>query len=333
MSSSKNILLTGGAGYIGSHVALSLLDKGYAVTIIDNLITGNEKIIPKKAEFIKCDISDEKIISNLLSKKNFDALMHFAALVKVEESLDKPNDYLENNYKKSSVLFRTCIKNGLNNFIFSSTASVYGNKSKLPVNESSHLSPLNPYAESKILTEKYLIKLNKEKMANYIILRYFNVAGADPLLRSGLISKNPTHLIKIASEAAVKKRDQVVIFGDNYPTPDGSAIRDYIHVSDLAELHILSLDYLIKNNDSTIMNCGYGYGYSVKTILNEINSIIKEPLNIKIGNKRKGDAISLVANIDKLKKKLQWNPKYNDLKKILDTSIKWEEKIINEKIL
>ena len=326
----RNILLTGGAGYIGSHVALSLIDKGHKVTIIDSLVTGNKKIIPKKANFVQSDIANIETLESLILNNKFDALMHFAAFVKVEESIDKSNKYFDNNVRKSKILFDTCVKNKLNNIIFSSTAAVYGNKSKFPIVEDAALSPLNPYSRSKLLAEEYLEKLSKENKANYIILRYFNVAGADPLLRSGLIAENPTHLIKVASEVVVKKRDYIEIFGNDYPTPDGTAVRDYISVSDLADVHVLSLDYLLDNNKSLIMNCGYGYGYSVKEILNKINLIIDNPLNIKIGKRRKGDAISLIADIQKIKKILKWEPKHNKLGDILKTAIKWEKKILHE---
>ena len=330
MSKLRNILLTGGAGYIGSHVALSLIDEGHNVTILDSLVTGNKKIIPKKANFVQSDIANIETLESLFSNNKFDALMHFAAFVKVEESIDKPNKYFDNNVRKSSILFDTCIKHKINNIIFSSTAAVYGNNSKFPMVEDTVLSPLNPYSHSKFLTEEYLEKLSKENKANYIVLRYFNVAGADPLLRSGLMTENPTHLIKVASEVVVKKRDYIEIFGNDYPTPDGTAVRDYISVSDLADVHVLSLDYLLNNKKSLIMNCGYGYGYSVKEILDKINLIIDKPLNIKIGEKRKGDAISLIADIQKIKKFLKWEPKYNKLEDILNTAIKWEKKILNE---
>ena len=332
MTNSKNILLTGGAGYIGSHTALSLLDQGHKVTIIDSLVTGNKELIPQQAKFIECDIADEIKIENLLLNNKYDALMHFAGFIRVDESIDKPEMYMDNNVKKSYKLFNLCIKNGLNNFIFSSTAAVYGNNNNLLVDEKDKINPLNPYAKSKILIEEYLKKKDEEKLIKYISLRYFNVAGSDPLLRSGLISKNPTHLIKVACEVAVNKRDYIEIFGNDYPTPDGTAIRDYIHVSDLADLHVLSLNYLLSQKSSSIMNCGYGHGYSVKLILDKLNKITKKPLDVRIGKKRNGDAISLVANVEKIKRKLSWKPQYDDIEYIIETAIKWETKILNEKI-
>lgn len=330
MDELRNILLTGGAGYIGSHVALALIDQGYKVTVLDNLITGTKKVIPKEAEFIECDIADVSTLNSILLNKKFDALMHFAALIKVEESIEKPDEYIQNNAHKSSILFGVCIKHGLNSIIFSSTAAVYGNSSKFPIKENANLSPLNPYARSKVLTEKYLEKLSQDKKVNYIILRYFNVAGADPSLRSGMISENSTHLIKIASEVALNKRNHIVIFGNDYPTPDGTAVRDYINVSDLADAHVLSLNYLLDKKQSLVMNCGYGRGYSVKEILDKVNSIIEKPLNIKIGKRRKGDAISLVADIQKIKTLLNWKPKHSKLEDILSTAINWEKKILHE---
>ena len=327
-----NILLTGGAGYIGSHVAFALIDKGYNVTIVDNLVTGHKKLLPQKSEFIECDIADSDKITEILSNKQFDALMHFAGLVKVEESMKMPERYIENNTVKSRIFFDTCIKNGLNNFIFSSTASVYGNTSLLPIKENSPISPLNPYAHSKSLTEKNLIELSNDKKINYIILRYFNVAGSDLNLRTGLLGKNSTHLIKVACEVAFKKRSYIEIYGNDYPTRDGTAIRDYIHVSDLSDVHILSLIHLLKSKKSLIMNCGYGKGYSVKNVLDEINLLLNGTVKIKIGKRRKGDAVSLVADNKAIKTVLKWKPKYNNLKDILTSSIAWEKSITNDKI-
>ena len=330
MNKEKNILVTGGAGYIGSHVALSLLDKGYSVTILDSLITGNEKILPSKANFIKCDIADTKIISNLLEKEKFDALVHLAAFIKVEESIDKPKEYFENNVTKSKILFDICLKFGLNNFIFSSTAAVYGNTSEELITEDSKINPLNPYAESKILIEEYLKEKSNDKKLNYIILRYFNVAGSDPHYRSGLISDNPTHLIKVACEVALDKRKYIEIYGNDYPTSDGTAVRDYIHVSDLSEIHYLSIKHLLSSRKSDILNCGYGKGYSVKFILDSLNTIIKKPIEVRIAKKRKGDAVSLVADVSKIKEMLKWKPKYDKIEDILNSAVIWEEKNLNE---
>jgi len=324
-----NILLTGGAGYIGSHVSLALLERKHKVTIIDDLSTGNKNLIPVDADFIKCDISDNKTITNLLKNNNYNALLHFAGYIKVEESVKNPKKYFDNNTKKSQILFDTCLKHNLTNIIFSSTAAVYGNSTgNNPVKEESLLNPLNPYGESKIQTENYLLK---NKKINSIIFRYFNVAGADPLLRSGLISKEATHLIKIASEVAVGKRKKITIFGTNYSTPDGTAVRDYIHVSDLADIHVRGIEYLTKEKKSQIINCGYGIGYSVKNILETFNKINDKKIIIENGMARKGDSHFLVSDISKLKKLFKWKPKYNDLSFIIKTSIEWEKKLLNGK--
>ena len=210
---------------------------------------------------------------------------------------------------------------------------LYGNPNKELIHEGTTLNPLNPYGESKVQTENKLIKMQKNNNFNYIILRYFNVAGADPKLRSGLISKKPTHLIKIASQAAIGKLNSVTIFGNDYNTHDGTAIRDYIHVSDLADIHVKSLEYILEKKQSKILNCGYGKGYSVKEVLDTLNRVCNNKIYIKYGNRRSGDATSLVSNTNQLMKTILWKPKYNNLETILKTSIKWENKIQNEKIL
>ena len=322
------ILLTGGAGYIGSHVCLALLDTGYQVTIIDNLSTGNKKLIPSNADFIECNINDSQKISDLLQKEKFDALMHFAGFIQIEESVRNAKKYFDNNTQNAIILFDTCCKYNLNNIIFSSTAAVYGNPANSDsIKETNSLKPLNPYGESKIKTESYL--QNNLKF-NFIILRYFNVAGADPKMRSGLISKEPTHLIKITSEAAVGKRDKVIIFGDDYSTPDGTAIRDYIHISDLADIHVKTLELINRRKKSEIFNCGYGKGYSVKEVLDKANEIYNNKIKIKIGTKRAGDAEMLVSDNSKLKQMIDWTPKYNKLDFIIQSSVDWELKLQNE---
>ncbi len=321
-----NILLTGGAGYIGSHAALSLLDDGHKVHIIDNLSTGNEILIPENAEFINCNINNEEVISNLIQSNNFDMLMHFAGFIQVEESVKQPEKYFENNTNNSIKLFNICEKNGLNKIVFSSTAAAYGlvSENKL-IDEYTNLNPQNPYAESKIKTEKFLFD-NKDKF-QFVILRYFNVAGADKKLRSGQISKKSTHLIKKISEVVVGKRDQIKIFGNDYNTPDGTAIRDYIHVSDLADIHLEVAKYLLKNLESNLFNCGYGNGFSVLDVVNTTNSIYQNKIIYKFSNRREGDVEKLISDTSKLLKYIKWQPKYNDLKEIINSSIKWEEKI------
>ncbi len=321
------ILLTGGAGYIGSHAAIALLDGGHKVTVIDNLSTGNKKLIPPSANFVNCNINDVTTISQILQKEKFDALMHFAGYIEVEESVSNPKKYFDNNTKNSKILFDTCIKNNLKNIIFSSTAAAYGNPANSePIKESTDLKPINPYGESKIQSEIYL---KENSQCNFIILRYFNVAGADPKMRSGLISKKATHLIKIASEVAVGKRKDITIFGNDYPTPDGTAIRDYIHVSDLADVHVKAVEYLVSKQQSNIINCGYGKGFSVKDVLKIVNQVNDKPISIKNGDRRAGDPSMLVSNVSKLHSLFDWQPKYNNLSFIVKTSIDWEKKLLN----
>jgi UDP-glucose 4-epimerase len=326
--SSNNILVTGGAGYIGSHVTNLLIDKGYNVTVIDNLITGNKELVNKKANFINCDIADENIINNLIKKNKFEIVIHFAGLIRVDESIEQPERYNEFNFEKAKIFLDTCFKNDLKKIIFSSTASVYGNPKKLNVSEEDDLNPLNPYAETKLKLENYLINKSKSDNIRYIILRYFNVAGADEKLRSGLISKYSTHLIKIASEVAVNKRDEMIINGDDYDTKDGTAVRDYIHISDLADIHLASAEYLKVNNCSNIFNCGYGKGFSVKEVIETFNKILDKKIKFKIGPRRPGDSKQVVADPKKFMRTLSWKPKYNDLKYILKTAYEWEKKLI-----
>jgi len=321
-----NVLLTGGAGYIGSHVALSLLDRGHDVHIIDNLSTGSKILIPENAKFTNCNINDESKISNLIKSDKFDLLMHFAGFIQVEESVQQPEKYFENNTINAIKLFNICKNNDLNKIVFSSTAAAYGSVSENKlIDENSNLNPQNPYAESKIKTEKFLFD-NKDKF-QFIILRYFNVAGADKKLRSGQISKKSTHLIKKISEVVVGKRDQIKIFGNDYNTPDGTAIRDYIHVSDLADIHLEVAKYLLKNLESNLFNCGYGNGYSVLDVVNTTNSIYQNKIIYRFSNRREGDVEKLISDTSKLLKYIKWQPKYNDLKEIINSSIKWEEKI------
>ncbi len=321
-----NVLLTGGAGYIGSHAAISLLDSGHHVHIVDNLSTGNEKLIPNNAKFTNCNINDEKIISDLIQSNKFELLMHFAGFIQVEESVKYPDKYFENNTNNAIKLFNICKNNGLFNIIFSSTAAAYGSVDEIKfVDENTKLNPQNPYAESKIKTEKFLIEHQDE--FNFIILRYFNVAGADEKLRSGQISKSSTHLIKILSEVVLGKRDYIEIFGNDYDTPDGTAIRDYIHVSDLADIHVEVGKKLLENLESNLFNCGYGNGFSVLDVINTANKLYQNKIDYKFSDRRNGDVEKLIAETSKIMKYINWKPKYNDLNKIISSSVKWEEKI------
>ena len=325
------ILLTGGAGYIGSHVLLSVIENKHEVIVIDDLSTGNKDLIPENITLINTNINNSEKISNILMSENFDLLLHFAGFIKVEESVQNPDKYFKNNTDNAIKLFETCYKNNIQNIIFSSTAAAYGNPlNNNSITEEETLSPLNPYGESKVKTEEYLLN-NKDKF-NSIILRYFNVAGADPELRSGLISETPTHLIKILSEVAVGKREKISIFGDDYNTKDGTAIRDYIHVSDLASIHLEAAKYLLEKKISNIFNCGYGKGYSVLEVIKAANEIYDNKIKYEYVKRRPGDSEKLISNVDKLHKHINWKPKFDDLKLIIKTAVDWEKKI-NEKNL
>ena len=323
-----NILLSGGAGYIGSHVVLALIDAGHQVHIIDDLSTGNINLIPKNISFTKCNVNDSRKVEDIVSKNKFDAVMHFAGYIQVEESVNFPKKYFDNNTQNSINFFNTCKNNGLNNIIFSSTAAAYGSNNQHIVTENTNLNPQNPYAESKIQTENYLIN-HKDKF-NYIILRYFNVAGADYKLRSGQMSENSTHLIKTLSEVVTGKRKKINIYGNDYKTHDGTAVRDYIHVSDLSDIHILAAEYLIKEMQSNIFNCGYGKGFSVLDIVNISNKIFNNSIKYTFTSRRNGDVEKLISDSTKLSKYIKWKPKYNNLETIIKSAVNWEKKI-NEK--
>ena len=323
----KNILLTGGAGYIGSHVAHLLIDKGYDVTVIDSLITGNKHLVPSKAKLEICDIADIDKISKIVQNNKFDLVMHFAGLIKVDESILYPEKYNNYNYEKAKIFLDTCLDNDLNKIIVSSTASVYGDTTKDNVSEKDMLNPLHPYAQSKLKFENYIIDKSKGGSLKYIILRYFNVAGAEDKLRTGLIAKSSTNLIKVICEVATKKKDTLIINGNDYDTLDGTPIRDFIHVSDLAEMHYLSGKYLTKDKKSEIFNCGYGKGFSIMEVVNNMNDILQRTIPTIIGKRRDKDIKSSIANVQKFKDYFKWQPKFNDLKLILKTSYEWEKKL------
>ena len=323
----KNILVTGGAGYIGSHVCHLLTDNNYNVTCIDSLVTGNKELLPNKVNLNIFDIADKEKVSNLIKSNNFDLVMHFAGLIRVDESVKQPDKYQNFNFTKAKIFLKTCYENNLNKVIFSSTASVYGDPINEKVSEEDQLKPLNPYASSKLELENFIKISSKEFNSKYIILRYFNVAGADSKMRTGLISKFSSHLIKIASEVAVGKKEKLIINGDNYNTKDGTAVRDYIHVSDLADIHLISAKHLMAEGRSDIFNCGYGTGFTVKEVIDEFNTILKKKIKYEIGPRRPGDSMLLVANSDKFKKTFSWHPKFNDLKSILKTAYDWEKNL------
>lgn len=320
-----NILVTGGAGYIGSKVSFDLLDKGHNVVIIDNLSNSYKKNVPKKSKFYKLDINEKKKIEKLIIKFKIEAVYHFAAHISVEESLKFPKKYFNNNYLKTKKFINLCTKNNIKHFIFSSTASVYGKNLK-KVSENSKILPNNPYGISKMKVENY-IKRNLSN-TNFCILRYFNVAGADKKLRTGQNSRNKaTHLIKKLTEAIQNKKLFFNIYGNNYNTKDGTAVRDFIHIEDLSNIHIKILNYMKKNINKkiTIFNCGYGDGFSVYEIIKIAKKIYN--FNYKFSKRRKGDAPYVVANNLKIKKELKWKEKYKSIFKIIDSALKWEKKL------
>lgn len=322
----NKILITGGAGYIGSHVANLLIDQGYSVSIIDSLITGHKNLVPNKSKLYICDIADRNIVPKIIEEGDFDLLMHFAGLIRVDESVKEPEKYNNYNCEKTKIFLDMCFEGGLDKIIFSSTASVYGNPKKDKVSEDDELDPLNPYALSKLRVENFLINKSKNLPIKYIILRYFNVAGADEKMRTGLISNFATHLIKVACEVAIGKKSELIINGNDYDTHDGTPVRDYIHVSDLADMHFLCAQDLIKNQKSNIFNCGYGQGFSVKEVVSALNGILKSKISTRIGSRRESDSKYVVANSDKFKAYFSWKPKYNNLEYILQTALNWEKK-------
>ena len=315
-------LVTGGAGYIGSTVSNYLLDNGHEVVIVDNLSTGILKNVPKRAEFIKASIQDTKKISEIFLTKKIEVVFHFAAYIDNEESIKNPKKYHQNNYINGKIFFKNCFKNNINKIIYSSTAAVYGDKVSR-VTEEDVLKPKSPYPKSKLKLENFLIK-NKQKI-NCIILRYFNVAGADKKLRCGFNVKKGYNLILNLCLAANKKKI-FRINGNDYKTRDGTPIRDYIHVQDLAEIHLLVAQKILKKNFFRIFNCGYGHGYSVMEILQKFNFYSKSKIKYVIGKRRKSDIVISIANPKKIIQFIKWKPKYKNLGKVVKSSLKWYSK-------
>ncbi len=319
-----NALVTGGAGYIGSTVSNYLIDRGHKVTIIDNLSTGLKTNIPKKADFFKIDISDTEKLDRMFSKKNFDVVFHFAAFINNEESIKHPKKYFKNNFIKGKIFFENCLKNKVNKFIYSSTAAVYGNKNKR-VTEMDKLKPMSAYPKSKLKLENFLIK--KKSNIRCIILRYFNVAGSDKKLRCGFnVNKGYNLILNLCSSCI--KRKKFIINGDDYRTKDGTPVRDYIHVEDLAQIHLLAANLISKKKIFKIFNCGYGYGFSVKEILQKFNLISKKKIRYKVGKRRDSDIVVSIANPNKLKKIIKWKPKYDNLTHVLKSSLNWYKKSV-----
>ena len=335
-TSKTSVLVTGGAGYIGSHAVLALQDAGWSVAVIDNLSTGFRFAIPDGVAFYLGDIADGDLLSRIFAEQGMGdgagAIMHFAGSIVVPESVEHPLDYYHNNTVKSRALIEASVKAGVPHFIFSSTAATYGIPDSSPVTEDLPKQPINPYGWSKLMTEQMLSDACRVHDLNHCALRYFNVAGADPQARSGQSTAGATHLIKVAVEAALGKRDHVSIFGTDYDTPDGTGVRDYIHVSDLAAAHVLALEALIEQPDrSMTMNCGYGRGFSVLEVLDAVDRVADQcagrGLDRRIEERREGDPDSLVSDPARIRATLPWQPKHDDLDTIIAHALAWERKL------
>ncbi len=322
------VLVTGGAGYIGSHVVLALREAGAGVVVLDNLSTGIKSAVPSDVELVVGDIGDRNLVMDLMRGRGITAVMHFAGSIVVPESVEKPLDYYDNNVIRSHNLIRCCIDSGVRRFVFSSTAAVYGNPDQSPIAETAPTLPINPYGTSKLMMEWMLRDTAQAHDFNYIALRYFNVAGADPQGRTGQSTPLATHLIKVASQTVLGMRPEIALFGDDYPTPDGTCIRDYIHVTDLADAHVRALEYLDRGDGSQVLNCGYGRGYSVREVLDAVERVAGSPLNVRQAPRRAGDPPNLVAGADAIRQVLGWQPRYDDLDGIVRMALDWERRLL-----
>lgn len=319
------VLVTGGAGYIGSHMVWALLDAGEDVAVIDRLSTGFRWAIAPEAKFYQGDIADVALLEKVFTENNVDAIIHFAGSIIVPESVADPLSYYENNTVKSRALIAEAVRHHVPYFVFSSTAAVYGTpESSDPVTEDARLNPESPYGSSKLMTEIMLRDTSRAHDFTYTALRYFNVAGADPRLRTGQSTIGATHLIKVAGEAALGKRSHIDVFGTDYPTRDGTCIRDYIHVSDLANAHLKALQRMREGGGSLVANCGYGTGFSVLEVLETVKKVHGRPFEIRYAGRRPGDAVSIVANPAIAKRELNWQPQHDDLEFIVRTALDWE---------
>lgn len=322
------VLVTGGCGYIGSHLVWALHDRAEKVVILDDLSTGFDWAIPEAAELVRGDIGDRALLDTLLGRGDIEAIVHFAGSIIVPESVSDPLKYYWNNTVKSRELIAAAVRNGVKNLVFSSTAAVYGNPEVIPVPEDVPLVPVSPYGSSKLMTEIMLRDTAAAHDFRYAALRYFNVAGADPKGRTGQSTKGATHLIKVACEAHLGLRPEIQVFGTDYATPDGTGVRDYIHVADLAEAHVLALDHLRTTQTCLVANCGYGQGFSVLEVLKAVERVTGRPLPVTYGPRRAGDAESIVARVDRIHAHLDWKPAWNDLDTIVGHALAWEEKLI-----
>lgn len=328
MAENLSVLVTGGAGYIGSHAVLALLDAGHRPVVIDNLVTGFRWAVPDNASFYEGDIADPQMITRIIENERIDAVMHFAGSVVVPESVENPLKYYHNNTAKTRSLIESLVANEVRHMIFSSTAATYGIPETSPVREDMPTRPINPYGTSKLMTEMMLRDVAAAHNFNYCALRYFNVAGADPKARSGQSTVGATHLLKIAVEAALGKRGSVSVFGTDYATEDGTGVRDYIHVADLAAAHVIALEALVANpKTSHTLNCGYGHGYSVMQVLDAVDRVTNHKLVRNLEGRRAGDPDALISDNRAIVDRFGWQPKYDNLDVIVEHALAWERQL------
>ncbi len=325
------VLVTGGAGYIGSHMVLELLETGEKVVVLDNLSTGRRSAVPDEAELTVGDFGDGPLVSDLIARHEIDAIVHFAAKIVVPDSVADPLGYYLNNTASARTLLGCVVAQKVEHFIFSSTAAVYGDPEKNPVSEDENLKPVSPYGRSKLMVEWMLEDTAHAHDLNYVVLRYFNVAGADPKGRTGQSFPNATHLIKVAVQAALGIRPGMEVFGADYPTPDGSCLRDYIQVTDLARAHMAALKYLRAGGGNLTCNCGYQHGYSVLEVIDAVKRISGVDFNVKISGRRAGDPGAIVAVNEKARNILGWTPVHDNLDEIIQQAYEWEKKLLAEK--
>ncbi len=325
------ILVTGGAGYIGSHMALALLDAGEKVVIVDNLSTGFRWAVPDGAELIVGDFGDRDLVAGILASRNIEAIIHFAAKIVVPDSVADPLGYYENNVAKARNLLQCAVEGGVKHFIFSSTAAVYGDPDQNPVTETERPKPISPYGRSKLMVEWMLEDTAHAFPLTYVALRYFNVAGADPQGRSGQSTPNATHLIKVAVQAALGHRQGMDVFGTDYPTPDGSCLRDYIHVSDLAQAHLDALKHLRGGGASLVCNAGYQKGFSVLEVIEVVKKVSGVDFPVRVSGRRPGDPAAIVASNARIREELGWTPQHDDLEEIVAQALNWERRLHNIK--
>ena len=324
-------LVTGGAGYIGSHMVHALVEARESVVVIDNLSTGFSTFLPEGVPLFIGDAGDENLVEGVIAQHGVESIIHFAGSVVVPASMRDPLGYYRNNTMTTRSLLNAAVKSGVKRFIFSSTAAVYGNPEQVPVPENAPTRPMSPYGSSKLMTEIMLHDVAEAHDMSYVVLRYFNVAGADPFGRVGLATVGATHLLKIAVEAATGQRAKVELFGTDYPTRDGSCIRDFIHVSDLAQAHRAALSYLRGGGSSVTLNCGYGRGYSVLETLEAVRRVSSSNFAVQYAPRRPGDIMTMVADTSRIRSTLDWKPRYDDLDTIAAHALIWEEKLVRER--